>query len=104
MGGENALVARGGEGFVEILSFGEFLAGKFQRQKRGVALVHVKNRRMDSERPQQANPANAEQNFLQNACSAVASVDAQAQIAIVLLIFWKVRIQQVNRAAADIHA
>src|SRR5437762_5925341 len=68
-----------------------------------MALVHMKHRGIDSEGAQKPNTADPQQNLLQNPCCTVAAIDAQAQIAIVLLVFGKVSVGQIDRTAAHIH-
>ena len=89
---------------------GEALAGKLERQERGMALVHVHHvclsigRQNGAER---AQTANAENDLLTNARVLVAAVEVAGDPAIVLTVLGQIRIQQVQRHAThsgDPHA
>ncbi len=69
-----------------------------------MALVHVKDRRLHAELAQQANPADAQQNFLHDAHGVVAAINARGQIAEMLGVFRAVGIEQIHRHAPDVHA
>ncbi len=56
------------------------------------------------ERAQQPHAADAQQHFLHDARGAVAAINAQRQIAEMLLVLRAVGIEQINRHAADVHA
>src|SRR6202000_3000845 len=51
-----------------------------------------------------AHAADAEENFLHDARGAVAAVNARREIAIKLLVLRQIRIEQINGAAAAVHA
>jgi len=69
-----------------------------------MSLVHVKDRRLHAELAQQADPADAEQDFLHDAHRAVAAINARGQIAKMLGVFRAVGVQQIDRHAPDIYA
>ena len=58
----------------------------------------------NAQRAQQPHAADAQQNFLHDARGAVAAVNAQGQIAEMLFVLGQIRVEQINRHAADIHA
>ena len=87
-----------------IFPGGHFFADQFQREKRRMAFVHVEERWFDAERAQQPHAADAQQNFLHDARGAVAAVNAQSQIAEMLLVLRQVRVEQINGSATDIDA
>ncbi len=91
-------IARFGEG--EIVLFRE-PANPFHREERGVALVHVIDRRLQAQRLQRAMPADAEQDFLLQAHLQIAAVKLIGDIAIVLAIGGHIRIEKVEIDAAD---
>ncbi len=102
--GEDALLPGLGQRIREFLSGGLLFADEFQREKRGVAFVHVEHGRLDAQRAEQADAADAEQDFLHDARRAVAAIDAEGQVAIVLLVLRQVGVEEVSRAAAHVDA
>ena len=58
----------------------------------------------DAQRAQQAHAADAQQNFLHDARGAVAAINAQGQIAEMLLVLRQVGVEQIDRHAADVDA
>ena len=102
--GKNAFRLRLRQGILERPDCGQLFTDQFQRQKSRVAFVHVKHRGLNTKRPQEAHTADTEQNLLHNARGAVAAVNTERQIAIVLFVLRPVRVEQINRATTDIDA
>ena len=82
----------------EALPGGHLLADQLQRQEGGVAFVHVEDRRLHAQRAQQPHAADAQQHLLHDARRAVAAIDAQGQVAEMLLVLRAVGVQQIDRA------
>ena len=78
------------------------LPHQFQRKKRGVAFVHVKHRRLNTQPAQQPNASHAEQDFLHDAGRVIAAVDTLREVTKVRLIRRQVGVDEINRAAADV--
>ena len=104
VGGENALLLGGGQGVGQVLPGGHFFADQFQGEKGRVAFVHVEDRRLHAELAQQADAADAEQDFLHHPHRAVAAINARRQIAEMLGVVGMVGVQQIDRHAPDVHA
>jgi hypothetical protein len=64
--------------------------------------VHVEGGRLLSERAEQTNTADTQQDLLHDARGAVAPIDAEGEIAIVLLVFRSIGIEQIDGVAAHI--
>ena len=69
-----------------------------------MALIHVEEGRLQTQQPQKAHSADAQQNLLHNPGRAVAAIDAQGQIPEMLFVLGEIGIQQINRTAPDIDA
>ena len=102
--GEDAMRLRLGQRVGIFPAARHFLAHQFQREKRRVALVHVKHRGLDAERAQQPHAADAQQNFLHDARRAVAAIDPRGEIAEMLVVFRQIGVEQIDRHAPDVDA
>src|ERR1700704_2685874 len=69
-----------------------------------MALVHMKNRRLDAESAQQSHAPNAQQNLLHDSSCAVTAVNPQGKVAEMLLVFRPIGVEQINGGSADIDA
>ncbi len=76
--GEDALGLGLGQRLLEALSRRHFLPNQLQGQKGRVPFVHVEDRRLDPQGPQQAHAADAQQHLLHDPRSAVAAIDPLA--------------------------
>jgi hypothetical protein len=81
------------ERLLGVFAAGNFLADQFQSKKCRVAFVHVVDRRLHAEGAQEPHSADAEQNFLHDARRAVAAVNAQRQVAEMLLVLRSVGVE-----------
>ena len=99
---EHALRLHRGQCVVKTGPVGDPLAHQFQREERGVALVHVVHRRLHAKPPQQPHAPGAEQDFLHNPRRVVATVHVPREVAEMRLVRRQVRVEQVDRTAADV--
>jgi hypothetical protein len=104
VGGEDASLAGLTQRFGQRPATGHALARQLERQERRVPLVDVEDGGLDPERAEQAHAADAEQGLLHDPCRAVAAVDPQRQVPVVLLVLRAVRVEQVDDAATYVHA
>ena len=104
VGGEKAAGRHVLQGFNETeLLLGDQHPDPLQAQKRGVALVHVKDRRLQSHRSQRLHPADAEDDFLADPHVMVSTIELISDVPVVLGIFRQVSIEQEKTGQSDIH-
>ena len=97
--GRRCPLARLGEG--EPL-FGDELADVLQQHERRVALVDVPDGRTVAEAFQGAQPADAQNDLLQDARLVVSSVEARGDLAVLGAVLRNVRVQEKQRNPSDL--
>ena len=80
------------------------IADALQHDEGRVPFVEVEDRRLDAERLQRADAADAEDDFLLHAGFAVAAVQARRQLAVPRRVLLEIGVEQVQLHAADPHA
>ena len=93
--GENTLIARGGKCFVKIVTGGHFFADELQCEKCRMALVHMKHAWCFTQGAHEFYAADAEKDFLLNACGGVTAVHSQSEITIMSGVFGQIGVEQV---------
>src|SRR2546427_9593812 len=73
-------------------------------EKGRLTFIPVEDPGLDSRGAKGGKPADAQQDFLHNTRGAVASIDAECEVAKMLLVFGPIGIQQINRNPADVYA
>ena len=104
VGGEDVAGAGGFQGLFEAeLLVAHEEADLFQRQKRGVAFVHVEHRGFEPHGLQRAHAADAQHDFLADARIDIAAVEGIGDVAVLRQhVFGNVGVQQVERDAAHV--
>ena len=91
-------------GRLELVAGGDELPRPLGEQERGVALVQVPDRRLDPERPQRADAADAEDELLVEAHLAAADVEDVRDRAVGVVVLGDVGVEQEDRHPADLDA
>ena len=76
------------------------VADEFERSKRAVAFVEMRDRRRDAQHSQRAHAADAEQEFLANPHPVVAAIEAGGELPILRTVALDVGIEQQQRVAS----
>ncbi len=101
---EDAPLACRGERVVERLARGDAPSGELERGERRVPLVEVEDAGLDAERVQHAYGADPEEAVLAEPRERVALVEARGDPAVDRVVLVELRVEEVERHAADLRA
>ena len=99
---EDAVGADAVQGVVERRAGRDVLPGALREQERRVALVEVPDRRLDAERPQRPDPADAEDELLVEPHLAAADVEDVGDRPVGVAVVGDVGVEQEHRRPADL--
>ena len=77
------------------------VADALQHDESGVSFVQMEHARLDAERLQHANAADAENDFLLDARFAITAVQTRGQLAVPRGVFLEIGVEQIQRDAAE---
>ena len=100
---EDEALAHGGERILERRAFRDRLRGELEPGECGMAFVQVADGRLDAERLQRADAADPEQRVLREPDRAIPLVEPRRRPAARRVVLGQLRVEQVERHAADVH-